>query len=136
LANTKSAKKRVRVSRTKHEQNRVVRASVKTRVVRVRRLVEGGESEPTAELKTAVASLDRAAERGVLHPNNAARRKSRLMRMVAKAAALAANPEAAAKAAEEAKAHAKGTGKAGTRKGAAKKTTPKTTATAGKKGSK
>jgi len=65
---------------------------------------------------TNFAQLDRAAERGILHPNNAARRKSRLMKMVSKAAALAADPEAAAKAAAEAKAHAKGTGKAKTRK--------------------
>jgi len=128
LANTKSAKKRVRVSRTKHERNRVVRAAVKTRVSRVRRLVDGGETAPAAELTTAVSALDRAAERGILHPNNAARRKSRLMRMVAKAAALAANPEAAAEAAASAKAHAKGTGKSAAKKTAAKRAAARSTA--------
>jgi small subunit ribosomal protein S20 len=119
VANIKSAKKRVLVSRKKHEENRTTRSAVKTHISRVRRLVETGESAPAAEVITAVSALDKAAEKGILHPNNAARRKSRLMRMVAKAAALAADPEAAAKAAAEAKAHAKGSGK--TQKPGAKK---------------
>jgi small subunit ribosomal protein S20 len=111
MANIKSAKKRVLISSKKRDRNRVVRSAVKTHVARVRRLVEGGETAPVAEVTAAVKALDQAAERGILHPNNAARRKSRLMRMVAKASALAADPEAAALAAAEAKAHAKGTGK-------------------------
>ncbi|MHB8510219.1 MAG: 30S ribosomal protein S20, partial [Candidatus Dormibacteria bacterium] len=111
VANIKSAKKRVLVSARKHEQNGAVRSAVKTRIVRVRRLVEAGEAQPLEELKLAVSGLDKAAEHGVLHPNNAARRKSRLMRQVARAAALAADPEAAAKAAADARAHAKGSGK-------------------------
>lgn len=111
MANVKSAKKRILVGAKKHDRNRTVRSAVKTRVASVRHLVEGGETAPTAELKVAVAALDRAAERGILHARNAARRKSRLMKMVAKAAALAADPEAAAKAAADARAHAKGSGK-------------------------
>jgi small subunit ribosomal protein S20 len=116
MANIKSAKKRMLISTKKHDRNRVVRSAVKTHVTRVRRLVEGGDTAPVTEVTAAVQALDRAAERGILHPNNAARRKSRLMKMVSKAAALAADPEAAAQAAAEAKAHAKGTGKAKTRK--------------------
>jgi len=111
MANVKSAKKRILVGAKKHDRNRTVRSAVKTRVANVRHLVEGGETTPTAELRVAVAALDRAAERGILHARNAARRKSRLMKMVAKAAALAADPEAAARAASEARAHAKGSGK-------------------------
>ena len=53
MANTKSAKKRVLVSRTKHDRNRVVRAAVKTRITRVRRLLDGGESQPAGEIVTA-----------------------------------------------------------------------------------
>ena len=111
MANIKSAKKRVLISTKKHDRNRVVRSAVKTHVTRVRRLMDSGETAPVAEVKAAVKALDQAAERGILHPNNAARRKSRLMRMVARASALAADPEAAAHAAAEAKAHAKGTAK-------------------------
>jgi small subunit ribosomal protein S20 len=119
MANTKSAKKRVLVSKTKHDRNRVVRSAVKTRITRVRRLVDGGEAGPELEVKAAISALDRAAERGIIHRNNAARRKSRLLSMVNKAAALAADPEAAAKAAADARAHAKGSGKATQKKGAA-----------------
>jgi small subunit ribosomal protein S20 len=111
VANIKSAKKRVLVSAKKHEANRSTRSAIKTRISRVRRLVEGGEATVGADLTAAVSALDKAAEKGILHPNNAARRKSRLMRMVAKAAALAADPEAAARAAAEARSHAKGSGK-------------------------
>jgi small subunit ribosomal protein S20 len=112
MANIKSAKKRVLTSATKHARNKSVRAAIKTKVTRVRRLVEAGEAEPGEQLKAAVASLDRAAQGGVLHANNAARRKSRLMKAVARAQALNADPEAKAAAAAEAKAHAKGTAKA------------------------
>jgi small subunit ribosomal protein S20 len=117
MANIKSAKKRVLITLKKHDRNRVVRSAVKTHVTRVRRLVDGGETAPVAEVNAAVKALDQAAERGILHRNNAARRKSRLMRMVAKASALAADPEAAARAAAEAKAHAKGTAKSKTKAG-------------------
>lgn len=123
MANVKSAKKRILVAAKKHDQNRTVRSAVKTRVARVRHLVETGETAPDKELKVAVSALDRAAERGILHARNAARRKSRLMKMVAKAAALAADPEAAAQAAAEARSHAKGTSKSakGGRKATSKK---------------
>ena len=127
MANIKSAKKRVLTSATRHARNKAVRAAIKTKVTRVRRVVESGEAEPTEVLKVAVSSLDRAAEKGVLHPNNAARRKSRLMKAVARATALNADPEAKARAAAEAKAHAKGTGK-GKGKAGAKATAKKATA--------
>ena len=127
MANIKSAKKRVLTSATKHARNKSVRAAIKTKVTHVRRVVETGDAEPAEALRVAVSSLDRAAEKGVLHPNNAARRKSRLMKAVARATALNANPEAKARAAAEAKAHAKGTGKAKGKAGA-KATARKATA--------
>jgi len=109
------------VSAKKHERNRVVRSAVKTKIVRVRRLMDHGEAPSAEQVLAAVSSLDRAAERGILHPNNAARRKSRLMRQANRAAALAADPEAAAQAAAEARARAKGAGSS-RRKATAKKT--------------
>ena len=119
MANIKSAKKRVGISAKKHDRNRIVRSAVKTRIVRVRRITDGGESAPQDQLKEAIASLDRAAERGIIHANNAARRKSRLVLAANRAAALQADPEAAAQAAAEARSRAKGSGKS--RKTATKK---------------
>ncbi|HEV3232937.1 MAG TPA: 30S ribosomal protein S20 [Candidatus Dormibacteraeota bacterium] len=110
MANIKSAKKRMVVSAKKHERNRVVRSAVKTKIVRVRRQVDHGEAPSPEQVLAAVSSLDRAAERGIIHANNAARRKSRLMRQANRAAALLADPEAAAQAAAEARARAKGAG--------------------------
>jgi small subunit ribosomal protein S20 len=85
LANTTSARKRIRSAARKHERNRRVRSAVRTAVVRARREVEVGE-EVVAEglVKLASSALDKAAEHGVIHPRNAARRKSRLMRAAAK----------------------------------------------------
>lgn len=126
MANIKSAKKRVLTSATKHARNKSTRAAIKTHITAVRRRLDGGQPEAADNLRQAVSSLDRAAEKGVLHPNNAGRRKSRLMKAVAKAQALAADPEAKARAEAEAKAHAKGTAKArakATPKAAAKKPT-------------
>jgi small subunit ribosomal protein S20 len=61
-------------------RNKSTRAAVKTRVVRVRRAI-AEHAEGLAELGlAAISSLDRAANKGILHANNAGRRKSRLMR--------------------------------------------------------
>jgi small subunit ribosomal protein S20 len=61
-------------------RNKSTRAAVKTRVVRVRRAI-ADHAEGIAELGiAAITSLDKAASKGILHANNAARRKSRLMR--------------------------------------------------------
>jgi small subunit ribosomal protein S20 len=129
MANIKSAKKRVLTSATKHDRNRSVRAAIKTRVTRVRHVLDTAEAEAAGPLRLAVSSLDRAAEKGILHPNNAARRKSRLTKTVARAQALAADPEAKALAAAEAKAHAKGTSKNRGKTSAAKKAAAKRAAT-------
>jgi len=94
LANTSSARKRIRSAARKHEQNRRVRSAVRTAVVRARREVEFGE-EAGAEglVRLAASALDKAAQHGVIHPRNAARRKSRLMRAAAKVGAEAAEEE-------------------------------------------
>jgi len=86
VANSRSAKKRIRANEAKHIRNRTVRSAVRTRVATVRKLAVSGTavaSELTAQLVTAVSSLDKAAEKGVLHRNNVARRKSRLMAQIA-----------------------------------------------------
>ena len=86
MANTRSAKKRVRASVRKHNRNRATRSAVKTLITRARRPAEGTASLTSEEVRHAISALDKAAEKGVLHPNNASRRKSRLMRALAKVA--------------------------------------------------
>jgi small subunit ribosomal protein S20 len=85
MANTQSAKKRVRASLRKRNRNRATRSAVKTVVSRARRPPIGEAAGLTSEeVRRAISALDKAAEKGVLHPNNAARRKSRLMSAVAR----------------------------------------------------
>lgn len=79
MANIASSKKDARRSAVRAARNRSLKSSVKTKVTRFRR----GAAEEAENLDqlavTAVAALDRAVSKGVLHANNAARRKSRLM---------------------------------------------------------
>ncbi len=88
MANSSSARKRVRSSARKHERNRRVRSAVRTAVTKARREIKGGESELAGRLVLVAASaLDKAAQHGVIHARNAARRKSRLMRQAARGVA-------------------------------------------------
>ena len=82
MANTRSAKKRILVGIKKQARNRAVKSAVKTRVVHARHAIENDGTAAPEELKEAIAALDRAAERGVLHGNNVARRKSRLQKRI------------------------------------------------------
>ena len=77
LANTASAIKRVRSNNRKRVRNKINRSSTRT-AVRLAR--EATPEEAKAATLAAIAALDRAAQKGVIHPNNAARRKSRLMK--------------------------------------------------------
>jgi small subunit ribosomal protein S20 len=86
---TASAKKQARAGVRRSLRNRAVRSEVKTKVVKARRsLAEGpvAEAERYALALEAVRALDRAASKGILHANNAARRKARLTRQLAKLA--------------------------------------------------
>jgi small subunit ribosomal protein S20 len=81
LANIKSAIKRIRSSGRKQKHNRIVRGRARTADKKARAvLAEGKTSEAQAIIKQAVSELDRAAGKGVIHKNSAARRKSRLMK--------------------------------------------------------
>lgn len=80
MPNIKSAKKRMELSRKWNEANRHKRATLRTAVRRVR---AAETSEEAAELyQKAVVLIDRAAGRRLMHPNRAARLKSRLSRHV------------------------------------------------------
>jgi small subunit ribosomal protein S20 len=88
LANTKSAIKQARQNEKRRIPNRIYRASARTHVKKVRRLIEVSDLEQ-AELQvvSAISTLDKAAQKGVIHKNNAARRKSRLVKLLRKAQA-------------------------------------------------
>jgi small subunit ribosomal protein S20 len=88
MANIASSKKDARRSAVRAVRNRSLKSAVKTKITRLRRALSGEAAEHVEELATtAVSALDRAASKGVLHPNNAARRKSRLMKRLNAASA-------------------------------------------------
>ena len=96
MANTKSAKKDARRSAARAVRNRSVKSAVKTRVTKFRRAVAAGEEGLTELALTAISALDRAASKGILHRNNAARRKARLVKQLNAAASTEAAAPAAA----------------------------------------
>lgn len=76
----KSAKKRARTSEKRHDYNQAIKSRVKTNV---RKFIEAeGEAKET-NFRIAASALDRAANKGVIHPNKAARTKSRMAKRMA-----------------------------------------------------
>jgi small subunit ribosomal protein S20 len=83
MANIKSQIKRNRQNEARRLRNKAVRSELKTRVKTAVRAVESGAEDGADALRTAIKRLDKAAQKGVIHKNQAANRKSRLMRRVA-----------------------------------------------------
>jgi small subunit ribosomal protein S20 len=82
-ARTPSALKRARQSLRRRAVNKRSRSEAKTLVQQANDIALGRADGDAAEAVTAaISALDRAAEKGIIHPNNAARRKSRLMAKV------------------------------------------------------
>jgi small subunit ribosomal protein S20 len=89
LPKSKSSQKQVRVSETRRLRNKSARSLCKTNVTKAEKLIFLGDLESAqGAVVAAVTALDKAAEKGILHPNNAARRKSRLMKKLNQAQAL------------------------------------------------
>ena len=89
MAGSKSAQTQVRVAEKRRVSNKSVRSEVKTNITKAEKVIFSGELKVAKEaVLTAVASLDKAAEKGIIHRNNAARRKSRLMKKLNEAIAL------------------------------------------------
>ncbi len=88
MANHKSALKRIRQTAKRREHNRVYRARARTFIKKAKitqvQLTNGNATVQDAEAATRIAirDLDMAVSRGVLHPRNASRRKSRLMKQL------------------------------------------------------
>jgi small subunit ribosomal protein S20 len=83
LANTRSAKKRIRQNEKQRAHNKVSRTRARTHVKRARLAIQTGDSAQAQEaVLAAISELDKAAAKGVIHANNASRRKSRLMKLL------------------------------------------------------
>jgi small subunit ribosomal protein S20 len=83
MANIKSAKKRILVNRTKAERNKSIRSEVKTAIKKVETAVEAKDlTAAQTALTTAISTINGAASKGVYHKNNAARKVSRVTKMV------------------------------------------------------
>ena len=80
MPNIQSAKKRVRQSEKRRLRNRSVRSSVRTLIGKAQRRITTHDETAEGAVREAIQALDVAARKGVLHPNNVARRKSRLMK--------------------------------------------------------
>ena len=86
----KSSQKQVKVDERRRLRNKSIRSLCKTNITKAERLILLGELEAAQKVvMAAVSSLDKAAEKGVIHPNNTARRKSRLMKKLNEALSLA-----------------------------------------------
>lgn len=86
MANLQSAKKRIRQNIKRREHNRRYRSAARTHIRRCRELIAAGQLDEAEEaVRMAASTLDKAARKGVIHPNNAARRKSRIMSQLAEA---------------------------------------------------
>lgn len=81
MTKSRSSRKSARVVKAKQAKNMPVRSAARTIVGKAEKLVAGGETElAQAAVAKSIQALDRAAQKGVIHPNNAARRKSRLVK--------------------------------------------------------
>ena len=78
MANIKSQKKRILTNAKRAERNKAVKSELKTRVKNAADAI--GTDDDAEAVRLAVKRLDMAAAKGVIHPNQAARRKSRLMK--------------------------------------------------------
>ena len=84
MANTKSAIKRMRQNPKRRLRNRFYTGRARAAVRNARSVMEAGTPEEArAVTLAAISALDKAAEKGILHKNNASRRKGRLMRRLA-----------------------------------------------------
>ncbi|HLT70612.1 MAG TPA: 30S ribosomal protein S20 [Acidimicrobiales bacterium] len=85
MANIKSQIKRNRQNIRRRERNRAVRSEIKTRTKRAVQAAEAGADDAEERLRLAIKRIDKAAAKGVIHRNAAARRKSRLVARVRRA---------------------------------------------------
>ncbi len=90
MANSKSAEKRIRVNERRRLRNQAYRSGTRTIVRKAERAIagSGATDETAAAVGNAISRLDKAANKGIIHRNAAARKKSRLMARYNKAAGI------------------------------------------------
>jgi len=81
MPNNAAAEKRMRQEQKRRLHNRSIKSLVKTQITIARQAI-ATDAEAEEAVRAAVSELDRAAKQGVIHRNNAARRKSRLMKQL------------------------------------------------------
>lgn len=87
MPNIKSVMKDVKKSRERHARNVAAKSRIKTFVKKAKAAIETGDQQAIQEaVRVATSVIDKVAEKGIIHKNAAARRKSRLARAAAKAA--------------------------------------------------
>ena len=92
---SKSVQKQVRVAERRRLRNKPIRGLTKTNLTKAEKLIFSGELESAQKaVLLAISSLDKAADKGIIHPNNAARHKSRLMKKLNDALALSSAEKA------------------------------------------
>ena len=91
MANIRSQIKRNRQNERRRVRNKAVRSEMRTRTKRAVAATESGAADAAELLRLAVKRIDKAAAQGIIHKNQAANRKARLMRRAAKVEASAAD---------------------------------------------
>ena len=86
MANIKSAQKRIRVAAKRQARNKHIKSGTKTAIKKVNVAVKAGDEAAKELLVQAISTIDKACSKGVFHKNTAARKKSKLTKMVNKAA--------------------------------------------------
>ncbi len=79
MPNIKSAKKRVLISNANYERNKAYRSALKTAIKKADSAINDQSADMGELVGAAVKKIDQAAGKGILHPNNAARKKSALV---------------------------------------------------------
>ena len=87
MANIRSQIKRNRQTIKRQASNKAVRSELRTRTKRANTAIAEGASDSEESIRLAIKRIDKAAAKGVIHKNQAANRKSRLMKRAAKASA-------------------------------------------------
>ena len=82
MPNIKSAKKRVLVSRTRAARNKSANSALKTAIKKAHAAVETNAADKQAVVLAAIKKVDQAQAKGLLHKNNAARKKSALAKLI------------------------------------------------------
>ncbi|MFN8637175.1 MAG: 30S ribosomal protein S20 [Chloroflexota bacterium] len=91
MANTRSAEKMIRAAERRRVRNRAIKSAVKTFIRKAERGIVAASDDSNTLVVEAISKLDKAASKGILHPRNAARRKSRLMKKLNQGLAAAAS---------------------------------------------